>query len=39
VNCTEFVLSATGLAPVPFVDEISLYLAADIYETWRGTEL
>ena len=39
MNCTEFVLSATGLARVPFVDEISLYLAADIYETWRGTEL
>jgi predicted nicotinamide N-methyase len=39
VNCTEFVLSATGLARVPFVDEISLYLADDIYETWRGTEL
>jgi predicted nicotinamide N-methyase len=39
VNCTEFVLSATGLARVPFVDEISLYLAADIYEIWRGTEV
>ena len=39
MNCTEFVLSATELARVPFVDEISLYLAADIYEAWRGTEL
>jgi predicted nicotinamide N-methyase len=39
VNCTEFVLSATRLAPVPFVEEISLYQAADIYEIWRGTEL
>lgn len=39
VNRSEFVLSATGLERVPFVDEISLYLAADIYEIWRGTEL
>lgn len=39
MTCTEFVLSATELARVPFVDEISLYLAADIYEIWRGTEL
>jgi predicted nicotinamide N-methyase len=39
VNRTEFVLSATRLAPVPFVEEISLHLGADIYEVWRGTEL
>jgi predicted nicotinamide N-methyase len=39
VNCAEFVLSVTTLAPVPFVGEISLYLAADIYETWSGTEV
>jgi predicted nicotinamide N-methyase len=39
VNRAEFVLSATGLKRVPFVEEISLYLAADIYEVWRGTEL
>jgi len=39
VNRAEFVLSATGLERVPFVDEISLYLAADIYDVWRGTEL
>jgi len=39
VNRAEFVLSATGLNRVPFVEEISLYLAADIYEAWRGTEL
>jgi len=39
VNRAEFVLSVTGLKRVPFVEEISLYLAADIYEVWRGTEL
>ncbi len=39
MTCAEFVLSATELAPVPFVDEISLYLAGDIYEIWRRTEL
>jgi predicted nicotinamide N-methyase len=39
VESTEFVLSATGLARVPFVDEISLYQATDIYEVWRSTEL
>lgn len=39
MNSIEFVLSATGLAPVPFVDEISLYQAADIYDTWRSTEV
>jgi predicted nicotinamide N-methyase len=39
VTCAQFVLSATGLTAVPFVEEISLYLAADIYEVWRGTEL
>jgi predicted nicotinamide N-methyase len=39
VDCTEFVLSATELARVPFVGEISLHLADDIYEIWRGTEL
>ncbi|HUA40490.1 MAG TPA: 50S ribosomal protein L11 methyltransferase [Streptosporangiaceae bacterium] len=38
MTCAEFVLAATGLTPVPFVEEISLYLAADIYEVWRGTE-
>jgi len=39
VNRTEFVLSATVLARVPFVEEICLRLAADIYEVWRRTEL
>ena len=38
MNRAEFVLSATGLKRVPFVEEISLYLAADVYEVWRGTE-
>jgi predicted nicotinamide N-methyase len=39
VNRAEFVQSATGLKRVPFVEEISLHLAADIYEVWRATEL
>lgn len=39
VNRAEFVLSATGLKRVPFAEEISLYLAEDVYEVWRGTEL
>ncbi len=39
MTCAEFVLSATGLTAVPFVEEIKLNLGADIYEVWRGTEL
>ncbi|MGH3302667.1 MAG: class I SAM-dependent methyltransferase, partial [Streptosporangiaceae bacterium] len=38
VTPTSFVRSATRLAPVPFVPEISLYQADDIYALWEQTE-
>jgi predicted nicotinamide N-methyase len=38
VTSAEFVRSVTRLAPVPFVPEISLYQAADIYALWERTE-
>lgn len=38
VNLAAYIRSATRLAPVPLVEEISLYQAADIYEVWRGSE-
>jgi predicted nicotinamide N-methyase len=34
----EFIRSATRLAPVPLVPELSLYLAGDIYAVWEQTE-
>lgn len=38
VSTAEFVRAATRLAPVPFVPELSLYQAGDIYELWEQTE-
>jgi predicted nicotinamide N-methyase len=38
VTPARLVRSATSLAPVPFVPEISLYQAGDIYATWELTE-
>jgi predicted nicotinamide N-methyase len=38
VTPLSFVRSATRLAPVPFVPEISLYQADDIYALWEQTE-
>jgi predicted nicotinamide N-methyase len=38
VTPDRLVRSATSLAPVPFVPEISLYQADDIYATWELTE-
>jgi predicted nicotinamide N-methyase len=38
VTPARLVLSATLLAPVPFVPEISLYQADDIYAIWELTE-
>jgi predicted nicotinamide N-methyase len=38
VTPARLVRSATSLAPVPFVPEISLYQADDIYATWELTE-
>lgn len=38
VTAARLVRSATSLAPVPFVPEISLYQADDIYATWELTE-
>ena len=34
----EFVRAATRLAPVPFVPELSIYQAEDIYALWEQTE-
>jgi predicted nicotinamide N-methyase len=34
----QLLLAATRLAPVPFVPEISLHQADDIYELWEKTE-
>jgi predicted nicotinamide N-methyase len=38
VTPTSFVRSATRLAVVPFVPEVSLYQADDIYALWEQTE-
>jgi predicted nicotinamide N-methyase len=38
VDPAAFVRSAARLAPVPCVEEISLYQAGDIYQVWHGTE-
>jgi len=38
VTAASLVHSATSLAPVPFVPEISLYQADDIYAIWELTE-
>jgi len=38
VTPTSFVRSATRLAPVPFVPEVSLYQTEDIYALWEQTE-
>jgi predicted nicotinamide N-methyase len=38
VTLSQFVLSATRLSPVPFVPEILLYQADEIYALWEATE-
>jgi predicted nicotinamide N-methyase len=38
VSGVQFVRAATRLAPVPFVPELSLYQADDIYGLWEETE-
>jgi len=38
MNAAQFVRAATVLAPVPFVPEISLQQAADIWALWEQTE-
>jgi predicted nicotinamide N-methyase len=38
VTLVQFVRSATLLAPVPLVPEISLYQAADVWAVWQQTE-
>ena len=38
MSLAQFVRSATRLAPVPFVPEISLHQADDIYALWEQTE-
>jgi predicted nicotinamide N-methyase len=38
VNAAAFVRSVARLAPAPFVGEVSLYQAADIYQVWQGSE-
>lgn len=38
VIAAEFVRAATRLAPVPFLPELSMYQAGDIYALWEQTE-